>query len=115
MWFKVCVVRGAKSLTNEEKEKMKMIVYRRNVDEETGEWELAKLGEVSADDKEGCITSAIETFGANHGPGWFNNTRKGDLRLFFTESTPDLTGRLEADEARDYRRLWNQEQPSWNQ
>ena len=92
----------------------KFKVYRSSVDEEDGSWTRTFLGHIEAEDISAARTAAIDKFGANHGPGGFNNTMSGDLRVFESGETVKLRGYLERKTKEKYQRQYYADQPWWN-
>ena len=92
----------------------KFKVYRRSVDEEDGSWTRNFLGHVEADDIQSARTAAIGKFGAYHGPGGFDNSMCGDLRVFESGERVKLRGYLDRKTREKYQRQYDAEQPWWN-
>ena len=93
---------------------MKFKIYRSSVDEEDGSWFRQFLGHVEAENIDAARTAAITQFGANHGPGSFNNTMSGDLRVFEAGEAVKIRGQLKRETREKYARQYYAEQPEWN-
>jgi len=89
----------------------KFKIYRSSVDEEDGSWTRSFLGDIEAANVDEARFAAIYTFGANHGPGGYNNTPSGDLRVFPDGETVTLRGYLDRKTKAKYQRAYYSEFP----